>query len=441
MNPQLLQQGEIQDLDQELVRERKSLLIQAFLVLLMIAALTLFLLVLGGHSQQLPPSSFKPYSDGFLGLYRTLRELGEDVRRNRNSFEMFFSNLGRPEEDSLLLLAPKVSDLSKLQTRSLVSWIEKGGRLLLADGLFTPTSIKGISFYKKSEAPVANRVFTEVPKRAWAPLGGRFRGSGPLRRWAFSLLEKEGLEAKLSPFVIRSWELDASSLTPADLLKATRKQVWGIPVFGRPDESWTVLCTYRKQPVILERSLGKGKVILCSTPLLFSNLACGGLGSGPLAIHTILRISDGGRRRAIIDEWSHGFRLAKGFFHFLRSERLFYPALGLLLLYLTLLWRGAIRPGPLSPSREVPRRSKEEYILAQGRLLDQSGDYKAAALWLFQGYDQMLQRETGTKDWPRREELLMDLKKVTTGDRNAFQAFGHRLSEAFRSLASSKSKE
>ncbi len=440
MNTQLLQQGRVLDLMGKQGQERRGILIQVALVILLLAALSLFLFVFWGVRDRLPPSTYNPYAEGFQGIYRMFQELRLDTHRNRSSLGAFFSSQKNSKKDCLILLDPKLPQLTKVQEKALLSWIEKGGSLLATEPGFSTASLKGFALFKSKDPSPLSDLFSGLPNLLWAPLGGKLLGKGPLRDLQVLLPRKKGVEHKLSRYVIHSKSLTKGEVPILASTKDKGKDAWGIPTYGRPNQNWSILSEYRGHPVLLERRLGMGRVLFCSTPLFFSNFACGGMGTGKWAARTALLASRGRRRSIYFDEWSHGFALQKGFFHFLQSARLLYPLLGLLLLYLVLVWRGLVREGPISPGRELPRRSKEEYIFAQARLLDLSQKYDAAALWLFEGYDLLIQKETGNQDWPKREELRMRITKIKTGDRSSFQTFGRDLGKAFRSLVASKSR-
>jgi hypothetical protein len=432
-----LQQGNISDIGDLHKKERRGILIQLGIVALLIMALSLLLLVVMGPLEKIPPSTFNRRTDGFYGLYRSLDELGLEVRRNQHSLPFLFSPKNPKKVDCLLLLDPQKAFLSFTKTKSLIPWIEKGGNLLISEEGLQPIRAKGVKLFYNKNDTILHNLFTAVPDLVWKALGKKIKGQGPLADFSGRIKKEKNLGNLLPGSAIPN-QNEKTNL--AIMGEAQGESKLGIKVFARAQDPWRTLAEYGGQPILLERTLGKGKLILCSTPLVFTNYACAKLGTGSLAVGVVLIASEGGHRTVVFDEWSHGLAHEKGVLAFLRNPRLLYPVLAVLLLYIVLIWRGSVREGPVSPKHELPRRSKEEFIFAQGQLLSKAKKYDHAALWLFEGYDRLLKRSTGMDDWPERQDILAKLEKIKPKDAAAFRSFGKILTQSYSKLTKAQEK-
>ncbi|GEM_PF-4196652 len=427
MNEPFLRQGRVHDLGEIQRKERKGILVQSGIVFLLILVLGLFLLVLLGNPHPSHPSSFEKNSEGFYGVYKTLEELGGKARRNRKSFPYFFSRGPAPPKSSLLIIDPFQLKEEKTFKESLLRWVEKGGNLLVTEPGFQRIQVKGIPLLTIQKSFLFSQLLPGIPDFTWMPLGGTLRGKGPLKGLVGSIKEVPGANVLLPASVIQKREWGMSRDDFAAAKKEAGDSRLGLRVFTKALEPWSSALEYRGHPILLQRKMGQGKIFAGSTHLLFSNFACAKLGTGRAAMRALLLVSEGRRRTVFFDEWSHGLGLQTGFWAFFRSKRLLFPALGLLLLYVVLIWRGLVREGPVSPKLEISRRSKEEWIHAQAQLLVQGRKFDFAGRLLFEGYDQLLQIETGMREWPGRRELVEKLRENRVSDERSFRSFGREL--------------
>lgn len=112
-------------------------------------------------------------------------------------------------------------------------------------------------------------------------------------------------------------------------------------VFTNPGPDWTVLYRRSGYPVMVERRIGKGSIVLSSLSFFVSNE---GLRKEPHA--ALIAWILGGSRNVIFDETHLGLVRTPGFAAFLQREGLFGLVAGLLLLALLYVWRQAM---PLAP--------------------------------------------------------------------------------------------
>ena len=358
---------------------------------------------------------------GFRGVFETCQRLGYDVGRHQKNYSL----LPPPHDTALLTLDP--SDLSRLfkgehfdvegrNAQWLREWVEAGGHLIATLPGRTVVSVLGFEIatdvplelddpdevlpYTSSAASLRQAV-KDLPATTAAPdPSGALRGEGPLsgHEWTATPFEP--------PFSIalRPYLLDDDD---------------SLPVF-KMSAPYAPLIQLEGDPIVLERALGDGKVIVVSTPLPFANAALRLDDWGEIAVRLLHYGSDQGERRLVFDEYTHGIWQRGGALRWAWETPLFYPLCTCLLLVIFFAWRGAVRFGSPAPPPAPSRRAKEEFVLNLAELY-RRGDHRLHALHLLsQGYNRHLDRVLGgsastSSEPPHRFGLhIVKQQRVTT---------------------------
>ncbi|MEN8189613.1 MAG: DUF4350 domain-containing protein [Thermodesulfobacteriota bacterium] len=155
--------------------------------------------------------------------------------------------------------------------------------------------------------------------------------------WAVSMkrtAEKEDSDFPSDPLAVGSFE--GKRLVMA----------WpGNMVFEDPDPQWNIVLTHDNEPVLIERSFGKGTIVLSTSSFFLSNEAM--LRDRQV---TLLRWLVGGPQRLIFDEYHHGLRSQGSIIGLARNQNLHGVMILLFLLAALFLWKNS--------SSLLPRHSR-----------------------------------------------------------------------------------
>lgn len=120
--------------------------------------------------------------------------------------------------------------------------------------------------------------------------------------------------------------------------------------FGKLTDDWRVMYSRGDNPVIIERTLGKGSLVLSSPSFFVSNQALRSQRQTPLLLWLI-----GGRTSIVFDEFHHGIKTPQGVVMLARRYRLHGFGAGLALLALLFVWQNAFSlVPPFAGSRSAP---------------------------------------------------------------------------------------
>ena len=352
---------------------------------------------------------------GFLALYEALERLGYRVERLTKSY----GALPDPAEDAVLIsLDP--DDLSRSfeenvaledsHPERLARWVEAGGRVVVTLPGRVVYRWRGVEIVLRDgivpdvfgldvEGDLRRRSFAKLldglPPGGSAGTDGRLRGEGPL---AGSERELEPLDRTfsraLAPYLEPDRDGENAAGDGSPVLEAPRLE---LPIFELPeatgaaagaveDGAFLPLVSLDDDPLVLERSLGKGSVICVASPFFFANAALHLDAVAQAAIELLHHASDGGRRRIIFDEYTHNFIRRGGALRWVRETALVFPLATVLFAICLLAWYGAFRFGPPAPVREVTRRAKEEFVLSLGELHRRAGHRLFALQLIARGY-------------------------------------------------------
>ena len=289
---------------------------------------------------EIPYVSTSSAPDGTLALKTWLDELGY------SSPESLSPSFSPDESIKAIFIIQPIELISESEWKLIEDWIEQGGVLVLAgDNLQTDIAMNHFGF---------SRTF----------------------------LREEVTEALPVVPVLNS---------PVIMTEVPIKTLFGITT---SETDFTPLLSASGFPVVLAFKQGMGRVILSSTPYIFSNLALKDDGTAALILNLIALTGRDGP--VWFDEWHHGFQ----------SENIVGPGqwlqntpgghailfvVGTIFVALLLQGRAFGRPVPLS--HEIKRRGPLEHVTAIANLNRKAGHRNE----VLRGYHHRLKRRLGQR--------------------------------------------
>jgi hypothetical protein len=285
-------------------------------------------------------SSLKADPNGARAFYEALQELrGAGVRRNFDPI----SRLTAGPRTTLLLLGTQPQSLElagRREAERLDSAVRSGARLLIA--LSPSVSLQ----------PPPEPTATPKAKRPQEKKGGERIARRPRRQEA----DEETEDVSLSKQWSFSLEMGEPPQQPAAARLASQPDASGLPAtvpwrsgtfFATLDPAWHVVYVLDSKPVLVERRLGRGSIVL-ATDSSFADNATLKTGRQPALLAWLV----GDRPEIVFDETHLGMGQQEGIAALARRYRLEGLFAGLLLLALLFVWKNAAAfapsPGPAS---------------------------------------------------------------------------------------------
>jgi hypothetical protein len=170
------------------------------------------------------------------------------------------------------------------------------------------------------------------------------------------LLENLGLSLETSA----AEEYDDFALRSIDMPGSLPEMIpWRSPLyFDLRDPEWEVIYWWQDEPAVVQRSWGRGTVVLATDSYLFSNEALRGERTTELLAWLVQPPN-----AVMVDEFHHGLVKQPGIANLLRKYRLQGVVASLMILVLLLIWRQAALfvPGPAARGRDA-----EEVAVGRG---------------------------------------------------------------------------
>ncbi len=311
------------------------------LVLLLLVAVTVSAALQQSKSVTIPYLSTSSKPNGTLALRMWVAELGYEAGETpQEVFEL-------PQTVKTILVIQPIVSISNNEWKMIDNWVEKGGVLVIAGDNQQTFSAAG--------------------------------------HFDFSLkyLQKQAAELTLAAPILKSPSMTAKPPVKADYVFATSRTDF-TPLLSADDG----------QPVIVMIEQGKGKVILSTTPDIFSNLALKDDVTASLVLN-ILALS-GTKGLTWFDEWHHGFQSGgivgpgQWLQHTPGGHALLFSA-GVIFMALLLQGRAFGRPIPLL--HEVRRRGPLEHVTAIANLNRKAGHRNA----VLKQFHQRVKRHLGQR--------------------------------------------
>jgi hypothetical protein len=324
---------------------RHGALLAGLLVVFGFTALLLRLLALRFEAGDVYPpySSLRADPLGARALFESLAELpGMTVTRNYEDLP----DLERPASLSLVLLgtSPRATVLPRQEANLLQDFVAGGGRLIIA---FAPVSYTNYLWHTEDEKP------TNITKKAKAPT-----------RKSKTKDAEEDLEKRYVTRLTTLWgfELKAISIqsNAVATLAGSRDELpdevsWhSTLVLTNLHDSWDVLYERRGRPVIAERKLGAGSIVLATDSYFTSNEALWKERQPSLLAHLFT-----GKSRVLFDETHLGVVNEEGVATLARKYRLHGVIAALLVLAGLFVWRQAT---PFVPPAETLAGNQQNHV-------------------------------------------------------------------------------
>lgn len=318
-------------------------------------------------------STFRSTPDGVGALYATLQELGVEVDRRMTPLAGV-----DPIRGALAMVRPTEMP-SPSEIDSLFSWVDSGGRLILA-----------------------------------GPYGDLLEGLGLALRYAPS-------DSALEPIAGHPWTAGLDSIPPLhrafrlDTLRGAELR----PLVTPPDSD---------DPVVALLPRGDGEILLVSQAFVLSNGSIGESGLAPLIARAAADWTERGDT-LWFDEYHHGHQggsPARALGSFLRNAPSGRAALQLALVGLLALAPAVVRFGSPVDRPPTPRRSRLEHVAALGEVYRQARAEEVARRRLVAGFARRIGRE---RPQPGEEQAFLD--RLEHGLIAGTEAI-HAVSEAWR---------
>lgn len=262
-------------------------------------------------------SSLRADPLGTKVFYESLRALpGMTVSRNERPLR-WFGEAG--EGTTLMLLGARDGDVPDPTRDALERFVQSGGRLVLA---FYPRYAPRVR-KSASPSPTATASATPAEQPEATPAASSFHEV--LKRWGVGIAED------------RDAEDNVAKRTPE--LPLEEQLGWHSGVVFQPQHAdWRVIYERQRGPVVVDRSFGRGSVVLASDSYFVSNEAL----LTQRAPALLSWLAGGGAGRHIVFDESHlDVREQPGVATLLRRYGLSGSVIGFLVLIVLWLWRNA----------------------------------------------------------------------------------------------------
>jgi hypothetical protein len=331
---------------------KRALTIAVLAAVLVYGVVHLFLLRFQTGDVYPEYSSLRADPLGAKGLHDALLELPQlDVRRNYRPIEKL-----RPGTPTTLLYAgtPRDAFWRDKEVHEVETLLEKGARVVVT---FLPVGHGPTKREQERIARHERELAKERSEREKKEKEGEKHAEPPGDG------EPEPVEAPLLSFdlVAKRWGFSFKYLQGAPTFRYTARLRDG-PGELEPEISWhsalhfvlenggwKTIYSNEDQPVIIERTYGKGSIVLCADSYFLSNEAL-----RKERHPTLLAWLIGPSRTVVFDEESHGVSEDTGIVSLIRKYRLQGVVAGLLLLALLFVWKNAV---PLVPPFDDPETS------------------------------------------------------------------------------------
>jgi len=330
--------------------------------------------VVGAISLTRPPDSggaggdsYGTRAHGYRALFDTLNEIGIETTRSLHPPTPPANNA------TLLLLAPKpeLVSVEPAYLKSLLPWVEGGGRIVVAVRDLVPPGPAGAM----PDQPGRQNIL-EILGLGAVDLMPRSPADGSVQpgsaAWQPNLRPLEDvLRESWAPPEIPPRELPVTRTgTAAD-------DAWPIASITVPGDqvgtmdasdakpSGVIDSTFANSAVTLAACFprGKGEIVLLAEPKLFSNQFLARSDNSLLAVRLLSPAS----QPVIVDEFYHGLSVRGNPLWLLTRPGYGALAIGLLLTAGVVIWREAVFLGPPLGDESTSRRDVTEYIRAMGR--------------------------------------------------------------------------
>lgn len=367
-------------------------------------------------------STYHSGATGTRALYDFLNETGSKVIRWREAPEKLLSD-ERQSVRTFVIIGDAPLSVAEDQAKSLLLWVERGGRLVLIDrrpelrllpasGEWRVTTELG-DFPSLVIDPANSAQMTEnvKPARAVQPtpltkdvdsvMPSKFASSISFARAEkTSPTKTDAGEQPVAPYDEESEEdWDDSPPAPNPIAATTSE---GEPASPAP----VVHLGDSKKPLLVDYSHGRGRIVVLADPYIVANGGIRLQDNLQLAINVLgANVAAGNEGLIAFDEYHHGHGASGNAFVSYFSGTPVLPLLGqIALLILLVLWTQSRRFGRPVPLAQIDRRSTLEFVASMAELQQRAGAYDLALENVYSRTRRVLARYGGTDyNSPRTE--------------------------------------
>ncbi len=269
-------------------------------------------------------SSFRADPMGIKGLYDSLSELESiDVKRNLTSLKE--SNL--PYANSVLFVTGIMSDADNWKNdKDYYHYILKGGRLVIF------FSQKARGFYVEDDTLKKSEMTTESKEME--------NGGGKEKEVVHKVKEQKYCKFgfALKRFNNLAYSKKSAELADIKLLERINDKTLTFytnnHLLTSPKEDWNILYKYRDKPMIIEKKIGKGSLIVSSMSYCISNEGLQKYMPVEFITHILKK-----RKLIVFDEFIHGIKEQKNIAWLARKYNLIFLLINIMIVILLFIWK------------------------------------------------------------------------------------------------------
>lgn len=385
-------------------------------------------------------SSYHSGPTGSRALYDFLSESGYKVIRWREIPERLLSD-NRQQVQTFVIIGATPLSIEDDQAKSLMLWVEKGGRLALVDrqpsvnllarsgewavstelGEF-PVSVSPGNSHEMTEnvAPAHPVQPTLLTHHIEEVMPSRFAATVNL-----STVKKETALDKDAEYQSETGEglEDETTLAPEPIANASITDVSTTPASPAP----VIHLSNSKGPLLLDYPYGKGRIVLLSDPYIFSN---GGISlRDNLQLATNILAGDGGL--IAFDEYHQGRGTTRNaWVGYFAGTPVLAIAGQIVLLILVVLWSRSRRFARPLPLEQIDRRSTLEFVASMSELQQRARAYDLAIENIYSRTRRVLARYAGIEYNRPRVDIASRVAARSALDAHSLETLMRQCEEA-----------
>ena len=436
------------------MRQRLGLLITIVIVIGVLLGIS----ALSQVSKEEPPdselapnrSTYHSGPTGTRALYDFLSESGYKAMRWREIPQKLLS--AKQTVKTFVIVGPTPLEIEEEEATSLVSWVQRGGRLVLIDrqpeSILMPSSgnwnvstqygnlptplvdpgdavqmIENVTALKPAQPTLLTWNVEHVMPSKFASQINLNRVKGPdspqasaSPRQGFPIADDEESEASPSPEAVE--DTAESEPTPTPVAIHDSSVMPPAPV---------VHLAYSNGALLVDYPVGQGRIILLSDPYIFSN---GGISLRDNLQLAINMLTSGGGLIAF-DEYHHGKAINQNALVSYFAGTPVIPILGqLTLLILVLLWTRGRRFGRPLPLSQIDRRSSLEFVASMAELQQRARAFDLALENIYARTRRVLARYAGTDYSTSRGQIASSVAARSSLDAHQLEVLMRQCEDA-----------
>lgn len=331
--------------------------------------------------------SFGTHAQGYRAVFEVLEEVGVNVERRVAPPD------ANARADTTLVLIdpnPRLAGHNPKYFQKILSWVEAGGRLVVAPSATDLSQIESeseeddtMSYDVLDLLELSNRL--ELQEFMTVPLESSVSQSAP------SAHQHNANEESGSTWddIVSAWNAvskppqvvevectgELSSLSPGVQRLAVPARSFNVLSPRDGDLAGAVLLAGEakiEELLIAAVQRGQGEIVVISDPYVMSNIAISRADNSVLAVDLIAARTE----HVVFDEFFHGLAVRGNPLYLLTRPGFTAVSLGILAAIGVWIWRSAVFLGPPLPDKEHSRRDIGEYIRAMGLFFSRAHDHR-----------------------------------------------------------------